>query len=97
LLFAAGGRAKRGSLGEKIGKVAFEDIHAWAPGQVVKLFKAGVPRRVSWHEARMTRAVFAAGAPAPEVFDEVTLEGRFGTCSVASTDRPCCSSRAAAP
>jgi serine/threonine protein kinase len=26
----------------------------------------------------MTRAAFAAGAPAPEVFDEVTLEGRFG-------------------
>ena len=26
----------------------------------------------------MTRAVFAAGGPAPEVFDEVTLEGRFG-------------------
>src|SRR5215831_459750 len=78
LLLAAGGRAMRGSLGEKIGEGAFADIHAWAPGQVVKLFKAGVPRRVSWHEARMTRAVFAAGAPAPEVFDEVTLEGRFG-------------------
>ena len=68
----------RGSLGEKIGEGAFADVHAWAPGQVVKLFKAGVPRRVSWHEARMTRAVFAAGAPAPEVFGEVTLEGRFG-------------------
>ena len=26
----------------------------------------------------MTRAVFAAGVPAPEVFDEVTLQGRFG-------------------
>jgi hypothetical protein len=26
----------------------------------------------------MTRAVFAAGVPAPEVFDEVTLDGRFG-------------------
>jgi hypothetical protein len=26
----------------------------------------------------MTRAVFAAGGPALEVFDEVTLEGRFG-------------------
>ena len=26
----------------------------------------------------MTRAAFAAGLPAPEVFDEVTLEGRFG-------------------
>ena len=68
----------RGSLGEKIGEGAFADIHAWAPGQVVKLFKAGVPRRAGGHEARMTRAVFAAGAPAPEVFDEVTLEGRFG-------------------
>jgi hypothetical protein len=68
----------RGSLGEKIGEGAYADVHAWAPGQVVKLFKAGVPRRLSWWEARMTRAVFAAGGPAPEVFDEVTLEGRFG-------------------
>src|SRR5689334_1109462 len=68
----------RGSVGEKIGEGAYADVHAWAPGQVVKLFKAGVPRRLSWWEARMTRAVFAAGGPAPEVFDEVTLEGRFG-------------------
>ena len=68
----------RGSLGEKIGEGATADIHAWAPGQVLKLFKAGVAREHSWWEARMTRAVFAAGAPAPEVLDEVTLEGRFG-------------------
>jgi Ser/Thr protein kinase RdoA (MazF antagonist) len=68
----------RGSLGEKIGEGAFSDVHAWAPGQVVKLFKAGVSQRLSRHEARVTRAVFAAGAPAPEVLDEVTLEGRFG-------------------
>lgn len=67
-----------GSLGEKIGEGAFADVYAWAPGQVVKLFKEGVPRRIGWWEARMTRAAFAAGAPAPEVFDEVTLEGRFG-------------------
>jgi Ser/Thr protein kinase RdoA (MazF antagonist) len=66
------------SVGEKIGEGAYADVHAWAPGQVVKLFKAGFPRRHSWWETRMTRAVFAAGAPAPEVFDEVTLEGRFG-------------------
>jgi hypothetical protein len=26
----------------------------------------------------MTQAVFAAGVPAPEVFGEVTLDGRFG-------------------
>jgi aminoglycoside phosphotransferase (APT) family kinase protein len=68
----------RGSLGEKIGEGVFADVHAWAPGQVVKLLKAGVPRRASWREARMTRAVFAAGGPAPEVFGEVELEGRFG-------------------
>jgi Ser/Thr protein kinase RdoA (MazF antagonist) len=68
----------QGSLGEKIGEGAMADVHAWAPGQVVKLFKAGVPQRVAWHEARMTRAVFTAGFPAPEVLGEVTLEGRFG-------------------
>ena len=66
------------SLGEKIGEGAQADIHAWAPGQVVKLYKAGSSRRLSRHEARMTRAVFAAGGPAPEVLDEVTLDGRFG-------------------
>jgi Ser/Thr protein kinase RdoA (MazF antagonist) len=66
----------RGSLGEKIGEGVSADVHAWAPGQVVKLFKAGVPQRMSRWEARMTRAAFAAGAP--EVFGEVTLEGRFG-------------------
>ena len=65
----------RGSLGEKIGEGVFADVHAWTPGQVVKLFKAGVSQRLSGHEARVTRAVFAAGGPAP---DEVTLEGRFG-------------------
>jgi Ser/Thr protein kinase RdoA (MazF antagonist) len=67
-----------GSLGEKIGEGAFADVHAWAPGRVVKLFKAGIARRTVRHEAHMTRVAFAAGAPAPEAFEEVTLEGRFG-------------------
>jgi hypothetical protein len=84
----------QGSPREKVGEGAYADVHAWAPGQVVKLFKASVPRRPSW---RMTRAVFAAGGPAPEVFDEVAVEGASAWCSAASTDRPCCSSRAAAP
>jgi Ser/Thr protein kinase RdoA (MazF antagonist) len=66
------------SLGEKIGEGAAADIHAWAPGRILKLFKAGVPRRFGEHEARMTRAVFAAGGPAPEVLGEVILDGRFG-------------------
>jgi hypothetical protein len=63
----------QGSLGEKIGEGVFADVHAWAPGQVVKLLKAGATRWESRREARMTRAIFAAGAPAPEVFGEVEL------------------------
>ena len=68
----------RGALGEKIGEGAFSDVHAWAPNQVIKLFKADAPRRMGRWEARMTRAVFDAGGPAPEVLGEVTVEGRFG-------------------
>jgi len=68
----------RGSLGEKIGEGVFSDVHAWAPGQVVKLLKAGVSPRFGWHEARMTHAVFTAGGPAPKVLGLVALDGRFG-------------------
>jgi aminoglycoside phosphotransferase (APT) family kinase protein len=68
----------QGSLGEKIGEGVAADVHAWTPGQVVKLFKPGVPMKLSWHEAQNTRAVFAAGAPAPEMFGVLTLEERFG-------------------
>jgi len=67
----------QGKLGEKIGAGVSADVPAWAPGQVVKLFKSGSPRRVAW-EAQMTSAAFAAGLPAPEVFGEVTLDGRLG-------------------
>jgi Ser/Thr protein kinase RdoA (MazF antagonist) len=68
----------QGSLGDKIGEGVFADVHAWAPGQVVKLSKPGIPQWVVQHETQMTRAVFAAGGPAPEVLGEVTLDGRFG-------------------
>ena len=67
-----------GQLGEKIGEGAFADVHVWASGQVVKLFKAGVPRRLGGYEARITHAIFAAGAPAADVLGEVDVEGRFG-------------------
>jgi aminoglycoside phosphotransferase (APT) family kinase protein len=68
----------RGSLGEKIGEGSAAEVHAWAPGQVVKLYKPGTSRRLAWHEVQMTHTVFAAGAPAPEMLGVVTLEGRFG-------------------
>src|ERR1700750_2429557 len=84
LLLAAGVSSARrrtdmqGSLGEKIGEGAFSEAYAWAPGQVVKLFKAGVSHQLGRHEMRMIRAVLATGLPVPEVFGEVTLDGRFG-------------------
>jgi tRNA A-37 threonylcarbamoyl transferase component Bud32 len=68
----------QGSLGEKIGEGAHSEAYAWAPGQVIKLFKHGTPRRMPWFEVRMLRAVLAAGVPVPEVFGELTLDGRFG-------------------
>jgi hypothetical protein len=83
----------QGSLGEKIGEGAFSEAYAWAPGRVVKLFKAGVSPQFGRHEMRMIRAVLAAGLPVPEVFGEVTLGGRFGSCCSGSTDRPCGSCR----
>ncbi len=66
------------SLGQKIGEGEFADVYAWAPGQVVKLFKAGRSQRLVLHEGRMTRAAHAAGAPAPDALGEVTVDGRFG-------------------
>jgi len=45
----------QGSLGEKIGEGAFSEAYAWAPGQVVKLFKAGVSHLLGRHEVRMIR------------------------------------------
>src|SRR4051812_1588267 len=68
----------RGSLGEKIGEGASADVHAWAPGHVVKLFKSATSRRLAWHEVQMTHTVFAAGGPAPEMLGVVTLDGRLG-------------------
>lgn len=67
-----------GELGEKIGEGAFSDVHAWAPGQVVKLFKPEVRRRTARYEAHITRAVFEAGGPAQPVLEEVTIDGRLG-------------------
>ncbi len=42
----------QGSLGEKIGEGVFADVHAWAPGQVVKLSKPGIPQWVVQHETQ---------------------------------------------
>lgn len=68
----------RGSLGEKINQGGTADVHTWAKGQVVKLFREGIPPWICQQEALITQAAFAAGVPVPKVFGEVMLDGRFG-------------------
>jgi hypothetical protein len=65
-------------LGEKIGEGAPSEAYTWAPGQVVKLLKPGVPRGMAWFEGHAPRRARRRGLPVPEVFGAVTLDGRFG-------------------
>ena len=65
-------------LGARIGEGATADVHLWAPGQVIKLFKDGVPERLCTHEARTTRAVAGAGGLAPDVVGVISHVGRPG-------------------
>jgi hypothetical protein len=39
----------QGARGEKIGEGVFADVHAWVPGQVVKLSQPGIPQWVVQH------------------------------------------------
>lgn len=66
-----------GIAGGKIGEGAFSEAYAWAPGQVAKLFKADVSHllgRRGTHDPLLR----AAGVRVPELFGEMTLDGRFG-------------------
>jgi len=63
---------------ELVGRGFTADIYAWGPGRVLKLFhEPGAPERAE-REFRVTRAVHAAGLPAPAVHDLVTIDGRQG-------------------
>src|SRR5512140_633291 len=59
-----------------IGRTA--EIFDWRSGQVLKLYRDGC--RPEWveQEARLTRAVFAAGLPVPAVLDVIEKDGRRG-------------------
>lgn len=59
-----------------IGRTA--EIFDWQEGQVLKLYREWC--RPEWveQEARMTRAVYAAGLPVPVVLDVIEKDGRRG-------------------
>lgn len=73
-------------LGEKLEEGAGSEANAWGEGQIIKLFKPGIDRRAVSHEVHVTRVVFEAGAPAPEVLDVLEVDGRQGI--VLSLPRP---------
>lgn len=54
------------------------DVHAWGQGRVLKLFHRWVPAYRVEREYNVTRAVHAAGLPAPATYDLLTIEDRAG-------------------
>jgi aminoglycoside phosphotransferase (APT) family kinase protein len=61
-----------------VGKGFCSDVYAWGEGRVLKLFHAWVsPARVQ-REYASTRAVHAAGLPAPAAFELIEVQGRCG-------------------
>jgi aminoglycoside phosphotransferase (APT) family kinase protein len=63
---------------ELIGRGRTADLVTWDGGRALKLFHEWVSAEAIEREARINRAVHAAGLPVPQVFDRVTLDGREG-------------------
>jgi uncharacterized protein (TIGR02172 family) len=61
-----------------VGKGFCSDVYAWGEGRVLKLFHGWVARERAEREYAATRAVHAAGLPAPAAYELVEVEGRFG-------------------
>ena len=63
---------------ELVGRGMTADVYAWGDGRVLKLFHPGRPLHAVEREYRVTRAVRAAGVPAPDAFEVVEVGGRWG-------------------
>lgn len=66
------------ALGPALAAGGTAELYAWESGRVLKLYWQGAALDAVEREAERTRAAGAAGAPAPKVFDVVTLEDRPG-------------------
>ncbi len=65
--------------GALIGQGRTAEIFAWGDDEALKLFRPEFSSPAgSAYEARMARAIFAAGAPCPKVGEVVEVEGRAG-------------------
>src|SRR5437879_4713582 len=61
-----------------VGRGFCSDVYAWGAGRVLKLFHVAMPADRAEREFRATRAVHAAGLPAPAAYELVERDGRRG-------------------
>ena len=65
-------------LGQMIAEGRTAEVYAWRDRMVLKVFRSWFPEESIHYEARIARAVCAAGVVAPQVGDIVEVEGRLG-------------------
>ena len=70
--------AVNAGLGPLIGNGRTAEVFAWGDGQVLKLYRAGMPAQWVADEARVGRIVVDAGLAAPAIGDIVEVDGRLG-------------------
>lgn len=63
---------------EPLARGSTADVYAGDRGRVLKLFHVGIPRDHVEYEASIGRTVAAAGLSAPQVYDIVERDGRWG-------------------
>jgi aminoglycoside phosphotransferase (APT) family kinase protein len=61
-----------------VGKGFTSDVYAWGERRVLKLFQNWVPAYRAQREYNVTRAIQAAGLPAPATYELITIDGRHG-------------------
>ncbi len=66
------------TLGKKIGQGMTAEVFEAGDGRVVKLFREGASQDGVRYEAKVGKAVHAAGVPSPALYGELEFEGRQG-------------------
>jgi uncharacterized protein (TIGR02172 family) len=66
------------ALGAPLAQGRTAEVFAWDDGHVLKLFRPGWGADVTRHEAELARAIYASGAPAPQVGEVVEVGERAG-------------------
>ena len=66
------------SKGKILGQGRTAEVYLWDNNKILKLFRDCVPADWSQYEAMIARTVFAAGVPAPELFEIIQDNGRAG-------------------